>query len=140
MTVPVLPAAKRPAERSGRTLSNPELQKPLYPAHMVHPGGTDGEPEGIYLAAGNFQAWDHGPVPPDPIMTRKCSERTRIFLNPVSNIFHGQADPPAGPERAIPDEAYDGPVSRQGGAGSARLAAAARRSGGAAAGNGIETT
>lgn len=98
MTVPVLSAAKRLAERSGWTLSNLELQKILYLAHMFHLGRTDGEP----LVPGFFEAWDYGPVHPD------LYRRAKVFgSDPVSNIFHGNIDLPECSERAILDEAYD---------------------------------
>mgnify|MGYP006283548483 CR=1 FL=1 len=77
MTVSVLSAAKRLAARSGWTLSNLELQKILYLAHMVHLGRTDGAP----LVHGLFEAWDYGPVHPD------LYHRVKIFgSSPVKNI------------------------------------------------------
>lgn len=98
MTVPVLSAAKRLAERSGWTLSNLELQKILYLAHMFHLGRTGGEP----LVPGYFEAWDYGPVHPD------LYHRAKVFgSDPVANIFYGNVDLPEGAERAILDEAYD---------------------------------
>jgi uncharacterized phage-associated protein len=98
MTVPVLSAAKRLAERSGWTLSNLELQKILYLAHMFYLGRTGGEP----LVPGQFEAWDYGPVHPD------LYHRVKVFgSDKVENIFYGNPDLPEGPERAILDEAYD---------------------------------
>lgn len=98
MTVPVLSAAKRLASRSGWTLSNLELQKLLYLAHMFYLGRTNGQP----LVPGYFEAWDYGPVHPD---LYRC---VRVFgSEPVQNVFQGNPDLPDGPERAILDEAYD---------------------------------
>ena len=97
MTVSVLSAAKRLAARSGWTLSNLELQKILYLAHMVHLGRTDGAP----LVHGLFEAWDYGPVHPD------LYHRVKIFgSSPVKNIFQSYADLPESLEREIIDEAY----------------------------------
>ncbi|RWO77206.1 type II toxin-antitoxin system antitoxin SocA domain-containing protein [Mesorhizobium sp.] len=60
MTLHVLSAAKHLAKQSGWSLSNLELQKILYLAHMFYLGRT-GEP----LVSGHFEAWDYGPVHPD---------------------------------------------------------------------------
>lgn len=59
MTVSSEQAAKRLCERAGWTLSNLELQKQLYVAHMLHLGKT-GKP----LIHNHFEAWDYGPVEP----------------------------------------------------------------------------
>lgn len=56
----ILSAAKRLGERSGWTLTNLQMQKMSYIAHMFYLGETDGEP----LVDGTFQAWDYGPVHP----------------------------------------------------------------------------
>ena len=61
MTVNVLGAASFLVERSSHTLSNLELQKIIYIAHMFYLGRHDGEP----LVHGQFQAWHYGPVHPD---------------------------------------------------------------------------
>lgn len=83
MTVPVLSAAKRLAECSGWSLSNLELQKLLYLAHMFHLGRTNGQP----LVSGHFEAWDYGPVHP------KLYHRVKVFgSDPVGNVFHGEPD------------------------------------------------
>ena len=55
----ILSAAKRLGERSGWTLTNLQMQKMSYIAHMFHLGETN-EP----LVDGTFQAWDLGPVHP----------------------------------------------------------------------------
>lgn len=118
MTVPVLSAAKRLASRSGWTLSNLELQKILYLAHMFYLGRHDGEP----LVPGYFEAWDYGPVHPD------LYHRVKVFgADPVQNVFHENADLEPGPERDILDEAYD----KLGSVGPGGLVNATHRRGGA---------
>lgn len=118
MTVPVLSAAKRLASRSSWSLSNLELQKILYLAHMFYLGRTGGEP----LVPGVFEAWELGPVHPT------LYHRAKIFgANPVADIFHSNPEPPPGGERAILDEAYDS----LGRAGAGRLVNATHRPGGA---------
>lgn len=117
MTIPVLVAAKRLAERSGWSLSNLELQKILYLAHMFHLGRT-GEP----LVAGNFQAWEYGPVHPE------LYHHAKIFgSSPVENVFHSVPTLPEGPEAAIIDEALRGLQSARPG----QLVAATHRKDGA---------
>lgn len=118
MTVPVFSAAKRLAKRSGWTLSNLELQKILYLAHMFHMGRT-GEP----LVYGQFEAWDYGPVHPD------LYHRVKVFgSDPVEDIFFDAEEPSEGSaERSILDEAYD----NLGKAGAGRLVNATHRPGGA---------
>lgn len=58
-TVSVFSAAKRLGEHSGWTLTNLEMQKMLYMAHMYFLGKTE-EP----LVNGHFEAWALGPVHP----------------------------------------------------------------------------
>lgn len=58
--IPILSAAKRLCQVSGWNLSNLELQKMLYIAHMYFLG-QEGKP----LVDGQFQAWDFGPVNPE---------------------------------------------------------------------------
>lgn len=118
MTIAVLSAAKRLAERSNWSLTNLELQKILYLAHMFHLGRTDGEP----LVNGHFEAWDYGPVHPE------LYRAARIFgRSPVKDIFAGCADIEPGSQSAILDEAYDS----LGHAGASRLVNATHRKGGA---------
>lgn len=117
MTVSVLSAARRLGSRSGWTLSNLELQKLLYLAHMFYLGRT-----GAPLVWGSFEAWDYGPVHPD------LYHRAKVFgSNPVQDIFHGLTELPVGPERDIIDEAYDS----LGRVGASRLVNATHRTGGA---------
>ncbi len=118
MTVSVLSAAKYLAMRSDWVLSNLELQKILYLAHMFFMGRHDGEP----LVIGSFEAWDYGPVHPD------LYHKAKIFgSDGVGNIFHSISDLPEGREREIIDEAY----LALGNAGPGRLVNATHRTGGA---------
>lgn len=118
MTVSVLSAAKRLAERSGWSLSNLELQKILYLAHMFYLGRHNGQP----LVSGYFEAWDYGPVHPS------LYHRAKIFgSNPVENVFLDASEVPDGPEQEILDEAWD----NLGKAGPGRLVNATHRRGGA---------
>ena len=69
-------------------MSNLELQKILYLAHMFHLGRT-GQP----LVFERFEAWDYGPVIPD------LYHRVKGFGNgPVRNVFHWVPAVPPGPE------------------------------------------
>jgi uncharacterized phage-associated protein len=118
MAVSVFSAAKRLAERSGWRLSNLELQKILYLAHMFRLGRSGGEP----LVRGHFEAWDYGPVQPD------LYHRAKVYgADPVGNIFHDAASIPDGPEQKIIDEALD----HLGDLGPGKLVAATHRIGGA---------
>lgn len=127
MAVHVLSAAKRLAKRSNWSLSNLELQKILYLAHMFHLGRTGGDP----LVSGHFEAWDYGPVHPE------LYHKAKVFgSSPVENIFHAFPDVLDGPEGAIIDEAYDS----LGRAGPGRLVNATHRKGGAWATNYIPGT
>ena len=77
MAISALQAAKAMGEHSGWSLSNLEMQKLLYIAHMFHLG-IQGNP----LVHGNFEAWDLGPV--HPVLYHKV----KIFgARPVRNIF-----------------------------------------------------
>ena len=119
MTVSAVAAAKRLAERSGWALSNLELQKILYLAHMFHMGRNDGRP----LVSGNFQAWDYGPVHPT------LYHHVKVFgASPVANLFRGVPDVQEGTTEAqILDEALDELASATPG----RLVAVTHRKGGA---------
>ena len=60
MTISSLAAAATACDFRDWQLTNLELQKVLYVAHMVHLGRT-GDP----LVNEEFEAWDYGPVLPD---------------------------------------------------------------------------
>lgn len=97
MTISVMSAAKRLAESSGWSLTNLELQKIVYLAHMFFMGRRNGEP----LVFGNFEAWDYGPVHPD------LYHRAKIFgSDKVKGFIFGGAPDAADAEREILDEAY----------------------------------
>jgi uncharacterized phage-associated protein len=116
MTVSAFAAAKRLAKRSGWTLTNLEMQKILYLAHMFYLGRT-GQP----LVSGEFEAWDYGPVHPS------LYHRIKIYgSEPVGNVFHNTPDI-TGAEADILDEAYDS----LGKVGASRLVRATHRPGGA---------
>ena len=119
MTVSALAAAARLAEKSGWSLSNLELQKILYLAHMFHMGRNNGHP----LVSGNFQAWEYGPVHPT------LYHQVKVFgAEPVQNIFRGASVVPnETTEAQILDEALDALAS----VGPGRLVAATHRKGGA---------
>lgn len=78
MPISALSAAKRLCERSGWRLSNLEVQKLVYLAHMFCLGRT-----GSPLVDGHFEAWEYGPVHPD------LYHRVKVFgSDPVQNVFH----------------------------------------------------
>lgn len=98
MTVDVLAAARHMANRSAWSLSNLQLQKLIYLAHMFYMGRNDGEP----LVHGRFEAWDYGPVHP------KLYARAKIYgSDPVHDIFSGEARLANTREGDILDEAFD---------------------------------
>ena len=115
--ISVFSAAKHLATCSDWSLSNLELQKLLYLAHMFYLGRTD-KP----LVHGQFEAWAYGPVHP-PLY-----HKVKVFgSSPVENIFHSYSDLSKGPEKEIISEVYDA----LGNSGSARLVSATHRKGGA---------
>jgi len=117
MPISILSAAKYLAAKSGWSLSNLELQKILYLAHMFHLG-RHGKP----LVRETFEAWDYGPVQP------ALYHKAKMFgSDPVKNIFHSIPDIPAGTEREIIDEA----LISLGNAGPGRLVNATHHEGGA---------
>lgn len=97
MTVNVLTAAKHMAERSEWSLSNLQLQKLIYLAHMFYLGRT-GRP----LVHGSFEAWDYGPVHPQLYHVAKV-----FGSDPVRDVFGPVGDISGTPEGNILDEAYD---------------------------------
>jgi uncharacterized phage-associated protein len=60
MPISSFSAAKMICDRGGWRLTNLELQKILYLAHMLHMGRNDG----ARLVDASFEAWDYGPVEP----------------------------------------------------------------------------
>jgi|GEM_PF-6636616 len=67
MAVHALSAARAICELRDWEVSNLELQKILYIAHMVYLGETDSHP----LIKENFEAWDYGPVDLVSIIARR---------------------------------------------------------------------
>jgi len=97
MTINVMSAAKRLAEKSNWCLTNLELQKIVYLAHMFYMGRNGGQP----LVSGNFEAWDYGPVHPE------LYHRAKIFgSDKVKSFIFSNTPDPSGSERAILDEAF----------------------------------
>ena len=93
MAVSALTAAKHLCEASGWRLSNLELQKILYNAHMVRLGQTGGTQP---LVNEEFEAWDYGPVIPE------LYRHVKTFgSKPVGNVFHGVPSMPPGEDQAV---------------------------------------
>jgi uncharacterized phage-associated protein len=81
-------AAKAAGEARDWTLSNLELQKLLYVAHMIYLGRS-GEPLVMEL----FEAWDYGPVLPT------LYHQIKMFgKNPVKDVFYFRDPDPASDE------------------------------------------
>jgi uncharacterized phage-associated protein len=99
MPRPAVLAAKRLCERSGWGLSNLELQKLLYLAHMAYLGRTVGRP----LILESFEAWDLGPVVP------ALYHRAKAFgSGPVQNVFHHVTTDLQPDETSVIDGVYQG--------------------------------
>jgi uncharacterized phage-associated protein len=79
MSVSALSAAKTLCILRDWSISNLELQKILYLAHMYHMGVHNGAP----LINEPFEAWNYGPVVPE------IYQRVKGFgSGPVQNVFH----------------------------------------------------
>lgn len=79
MSVGAFSAAKRVCELRGWTVTNLEIQKILYVAHMLALGRSNGARP---LVSSNFEAWDYGPVLPI------VYHRAKAFgSEPVQNVF-----------------------------------------------------
>jgi len=79
MAVHPLTAAKRVCELRDWGVSNLELNKILYLAHMISLGRSEGT---LPLVTEDFEAWDYGPVLPS------VYRRAKVFgRDPVQNIF-----------------------------------------------------
>lgn len=79
MTVQAMSAARTLCELRNWGVSNLELQKLLYIAHMLHLGEFHRP-----LVSEAFEAWDYGPVVPS------VYHQAKGFGNePVRNVFHG---------------------------------------------------
>ncbi|SUW69031.1 Panacea domain-containing protein [Bordetella avium] len=83
MSVTALEAAKYACRASDWTLTNLQLQKILYIAHMIHLGRT-GRP---LIHDEMFEAWDYGPVLPS--VYRRASS---FGADTVKDVFHSVQD------------------------------------------------
>ncbi len=79
MAVSVFAAAKRMCEISGWNVTNLQLQKILYLAHMMYLGRTNNR-----LISSNFEAWDYGPVVPE-----LYHEVKKYGSKPIRTGFYG---------------------------------------------------
>lgn len=78
--ITVFSAAKRLGEKSGWTLSNLQMQKLIYIAHMYYMGRCD-DP----LIIGHFEAWDYGPV--HPLLYHRLKTYGADFVPPEALHF-----------------------------------------------------
>ncbi|WP_127144916.1 Panacea domain-containing protein [Pelagibacterium montanilacus] len=86
MAVSSFSAARSLCEMRDWNVTNLELQKVLYIAHMIHLGET-----GTPLIREGFEAWDYGPVEPN------LYHRAKSFgSSPVRNVFHWEKPVPKG--------------------------------------------
>ncbi len=98
MTINVLGAASFLIERSNCTLSNLELQKIIYIAHMFHLGRYDKKP----LVHGQFQAWYYGPVHPD------LYHQVKLYgANPVKMVYRAPNIDKSNNEARLLEKAYE---------------------------------
>jgi uncharacterized phage-associated protein len=100
MAVSAASAAKTICVLRDWSVSNLELQKILYLAHMFHMGVHDGAP----LIREPFEAWNYGPVVPE------LYQRMKPFgSDPVQNVFHWIEMVPMGiPEFKSLNDAIEG--------------------------------
>lgn len=100
MAVSALSAAKSICVLRDWSVSNLEVQKILYLAHMYHMGAHEGAP----LIQEAFEAWNYGPVVPE------LYHRMKTFgSGPVQNVFHWVESVPMGtPEFESLREAVEG--------------------------------
>lgn len=98
MTMSVLQAAEHLARRSNWTLSNLQLQKIIYLAHMFYMGENDAEP----LVHGNFEAWAYGPVHPT------LYQKAKVYgSGSVKSLDVRSGEPKKSEAIDIINEAYD---------------------------------
>ena len=99
MSVNVIQAAEYVVRRSGGTVSNLELQKIIYLAHMICLGAY-GRP----LVKGDFEAWDYGPVHPQLYHRLKRFGPSNVTSVPVRLHERSSIDEEA---RNLLDECFD---------------------------------
>lgn len=98
MSISALQAAKVACETSGWSLTNLQLQKMLYIAHMLYAGRNDGKP---LIEDELFEAWDYGPVLPS--VYRHVSA---FGDKPIRNVFRRiDSIPPWSDEHKIIEDA-----------------------------------
>ncbi len=99
MALHPLVAAKRVCEIGNWGITNLEINKILYLAHMVLLGRSNGAQPLVFE---NFQAWDYGPVLPT------VYHRAKAYGNaPVQNVFVAFPSVAPGAEADIIAEAMD---------------------------------
>lgn len=96
--------AKTFAELSDWTLSNLELNKLCYLAHMIKLGRTEGR-EG--LVRNVFEAWDYGPV--SPALYHKAKS---FGSGDVGNVFHQHPSVTSGIDKEAIEEVWQAVGSR----------------------------
>lgn len=119
MPISAQAAAKRLGELRGWKLSNLEIQKLLYIAHMISLGRSEGARP---LINEPFEAWDYGPVVPSLYHSLKM-----FGAKPVWDVFYWTPDIEGTPEAEIIDEV----ANKLSGKGPAALVAMTHRNGGA---------
>jgi len=78
MTIAAIDIAKKICELSDWTVSNLQLQKLIYLAHMIYIGRHE-----VPLIDQDFEAWNYGPVVPE------LYQQFKIFGDkPIRNIFN----------------------------------------------------
>ncbi len=89
-------AAKYICDRGNWSVTNLQLHKIMYIAHMIHMG----QHSGARLINSSFEAWDYGPVEPH------IYHKVKMFgSNPVENVFYFVRDVSSCAETATLDEA-----------------------------------
>lgn len=97
MTITTLQAAKALGEFANWRLTNLQMQKILYIAHMFHLGR-----HGTPLVNEAFEAWDYGPVLPN------LYHEVKFFgSSPIKDVFFGTTIPEKGTELKILQQAAD---------------------------------
>jgi uncharacterized phage-associated protein len=95
MAIPPLIATKKVCQLRDWGVSNLEVNKTLYIAHMIFLGRYNAP-----LVSQHFEAWDYGPVL--PIVYRRAKP---FGSGPVQNVFHIFPDLEAGAEADTINEA-----------------------------------
>ncbi|MFP4097405.1 MAG: Panacea domain-containing protein [Alphaproteobacteria bacterium] len=91
MTISATAAAKKICELGDWQVTNLQLQKILYLAHMVFLGNNNGKP----LIGSSFEAWDYGPVVPELYHDAK-----KYGSKPIRMGFHSLQNISGTPEEA----------------------------------------